>query len=275
MSYKVDRKFLNLILGTIAAASLLALTPRADATIIGINFVGTVFSIDETTGSGAAIGPSGFAGTNSMTRNSAGTIYTAEGGTGTNTLVTINPITGAGTAGASFATSNGVRGLAFSSSDVLFAVLDTGPSGSLGPDSLFTIDVTTGALTLIGATGLTALQGLAFSPGGTLYGWDIDIGLVTINTSTGAATDVNPAVGAGADIQALDFATGGTLFGAREALFTINPATGVSTLVGSGGYDDVRGIALIGADLPEPAAVALVALALVIIAFLGGIKARA
>lgn len=91
-------------------------------------------TINASTGVGAAIGNSGFAGLNSLAVNNSGTIYSAVDTFGATTwpLVTINPSTGAGT---SVATLNfgsvrpDVRGLAFSAGNVLFAVNDTGPAG--------------------------------------------------------------------------------------------------------------------------------------------------
>ena len=60
--------------------------------------------------------------------------------------------------------------------------------------SLYTIDTSTGALTLVGAFGapLSALTGLAFSlDSSVLYGIDHNYGcLSTINQATGAATTV-------------------------------------------------------------------------------------
>lgn len=253
-----------LALGAIAMLATATFAPQASATIIGIDFDGNVVSIDEATGAGGGIGPSGFSTTNSMARDSTGTIYTAHtaiAGAAMGQLVTIDPGTGAGTGGALFATTNGARGLAFSAGDVLFAILDIGASGSIGPDSLYTINVGTGATTLIGATGRSDLQGLAFSPGGTLYGWDIDLGLMTLDTLTGVATDVNAGIGALADIQTLDFAPDGTLYGARDSLYTINLATGAANLIGSGGYADLRGIAVIAdTSVPEPASLGLLGL---------------
>ena len=45
--------------------------------------------------------------------------------------------------------------------------------------------------------------------------------------------------------MAVDFGADGTLYGARDALYTIDTATGIANLVGSGGYSDLRGIAVI------------------------------
>lgn len=81
---------------------------------------------------------------------------------------------------------------------VLYGV--TGAGG--GPSSLYTINTTTGAATLVGATGATHITGLDFDPtSGILYGV-ADSGflgtpmLVTIDKSTGAATTVG-ALGVG------------------------------------------------------------------------------
>lgn len=255
---------IGVTLGTLAALVTATIATDARATIIGIDFAGNVVSINEATGAGVGIGASGFFTTNSMARDSGGTIYTAHNNIASaaaGQLITINPVTGAGTGGAVFATTNGARGLAFDAGNVLYAVLDTGPGGSIGADSLYTINTATGATTLIGATGLTSLQGLAFASSGKLYGWDIGIGLVTLDTTTGVASDVSAAVGAVADIQTLDFGPGGTLYGARDSLYTIDTATGVASLVGSGGYSDLRGIAVISeTSVPAPAGIGLLGL---------------
>jgi hypothetical protein len=266
-----------------AALSILALvimSPVARAEIIGVSFgiPGTdslVVRIDPATGAGSVIGLSGFRVLNSLAENSSGTLYSAgnQPPIGGPHLITINPNTAAGTLVATLnfgAVTPDVRALAFSSADVLFAINNTGPAGGLNPDDLFRVDVVTGIGTLIGATGRTGVQSTAFSASGILYGWDVNadtpgFGLVTIDTVTGMATDVNPAVGdGGLLIQAIGFSPDGTLFGVSAAaaavmpdtLFTIDPATGVASSVGSGGFTDIRGIAF-GAAIPEPSATAL------------------
>ena len=74
-------------------------------------------------------------------------------------------------------------GLDFNGSDVLYGISQTSAN-------LFTINQTTGATTVVGATGFTSssgLSGLTYTSDGTLYGV-INNALYTINTSTGAAT---------------------------------------------------------------------------------------
>jgi hypothetical protein len=216
------------------------------ATLVGCSITGGIFTIDPATGTGASVGTSNVNGLNSLAADASGTLYSVSGVT---PLVTIDPQTAVATTVTALQPSTDVRDLAFSSSGVLFAIRDGGlTNGVFDPDDLVTIDRATGAVTVVGSTGRGTLQALAFSPCGTLYGWDVSYGLVMINTATGAATLVDPAAVAGtaADIQGLTFAPDGTLYGAREALFRVDASSGATTLIGSGGYSDVRGIAFTG-----------------------------
>src|SRR5688572_9841103 len=85
----------------------------------------------------------------------------------------------------------------------------------LGPSYLYRIDVATGVAKLIGDTQIPTLQSLTASPQGTLYSWNFEVGLVTINSSTGVATDVNPGIPADVNhtYQSIDFAPDGRLIG--------------------------------------------------------------
>jgi hypothetical protein len=96
-----------------------------------------------------------------------------------------------------------------------------------------TVDVSTGASTVIGNSGVS-LTDIAFDPNGNLYGVTFT-SLYKINTSTGLATlvgNLGDIVNGGAN--ALVFAPDGTLYAASslsENLFTVNPATGAATAV--------------------------------------------
>jgi hypothetical protein len=225
-------------------------------TLIGVHWDisnSSVVKIDPNTGSGSNIGLSGFPGLNSLAKDPMGTLWSVTNiyDDPNDRLITINPATGIGT---QVATLNfpvypaSVRALAFSPSGVLYAT-NCRPGTGLQPIDLYTVNVTTGNGTYIGPTG--AVQGLAFSSSGALYGWDVNVGLVTINTATGAATDVNPAVPGTPDIQSINFALDGTLYGAGKALYKIDQFTGVYTLIGSGGYTDVRGIEFVPVTRPS------------------------
>jgi len=193
------------IAGALCIAAVLSVADRAEGDMVGVSWSATnspVVRLDESTGAGATIGLSGFTGLNALAVDGSGTLYSAVDNINaiTKPLITINPSTGAGTAVAPLnfgAIEPFVRGLAFSPAGVLYAVNNTGPPGQTVSHDLYTIDPNTGIGTHVGITGL-GVQGIDFSPGGILYGWDVFDGLVTIDTATGAATDVNPLVGGSA-----------------------------------------------------------------------------
>lgn len=246
----------SLLLGLITSA-------RAQFEIIGVSWSFTnssVVRIAPNTGAEMQIGLSGFERLNSLARSPGGGLYSV-GGADSRSLIAIDPATGAGQfqIGLNFgAVSVDVRGLAFSPAGVLYAINDaTAPLS----DYLFTINPVTGAGTLVGVTGMPGLQGLDFAPDGTLYGWDVGsgsgtgAGLVRIDPLTGLATDVNSSVSGSYLIQSIVFAPDGTLYGAGDALYRINVTTGEPTVIGPGGYPDLRGIEVV----PEPSSLLLLA----------------
>lgn len=154
---------------------------------------------------------------------------------------------------------------------VLYA---TSLSTSTFVSSIYTLDPSSGAATLVGPTGVIGVA-IAFAPGGTLYMTSATFGaggqegsfLHTVNPSTGAVittTAIAPLpsgnllhVG-GLAVDPSD----GTLYAAgREAtvdrrgdIYTLTP-TGLATFVGSTGVGEVGDLAF--AEVPEPATIAL------------------
>jgi outer membrane protein assembly factor BamB len=127
--------------------------------------------------------------------------------------------------------------------NTLFGI--TNPDGAgVGPGNLYSINKGTGVATLIGNTGLF-FNSIAFAPDGTLYlgaanldfatGAFLNTALDTINSTTAA---VLTSVSTTDFFGALGIRSDGTIFGGtgdQHELFTINPATGVETLIGDTG----------------------------------------
>ncbi len=224
----------------LALLASLALLPAASAgDMIGVTWGGTVVDVDSTTGAGTVVGAAGVGSLNAMAVTSAGVIYASTGNFSWS-LVTID-----GTSGLAQPTGitapGDVRGMAFDVSDALYVVVDASPS-----DVLHRIDVPTGISTPVGKTGVTGVHSLAFA-GGVLYAWDGGSpsfpgkGLVRLDTSSGAHTDVGPAGGSLLDMQFLTADGAGTLYGGRHDLHTIDVGTGLATPIGPIGVPDLRG----------------------------------
>jgi hypothetical protein len=104
----------------------------------------------------------------------------------------INKTTGAFTAGPTVTGLQGtqnITGLAFVNSSSTFYV--SGADGTVS--TLYSLNPTTGALTVIGQTGTTLMIDIALNNAGVMYGHDIGTdSIYTINTATGAATLIGP-----------------------------------------------------------------------------------
>lgn len=264
----LDASFAKLGPWAMAGFLLLGASPVTHADILGVSFSGAAYDINSATGSGVSIGSNG--GFNALAVSPGGTVW----GASTSNLWSINPLTGAGTVGPAISGMGGIsiRGLAFSPGGQLFAINNGGAASSTSCcDDLFRIDVATGNATLVGSTGFAGIQALAYGSG-MLYGWEVGssgvgAGLITLSISTGAGTDVNLGMGGSSgDIQGLAFSPQGILYGARDALYTVNTSTGAITLIGSGGYSDVRGIEFTSA-VPEPETYAMLLAGLGLLGF--------
>lgn len=228
-------------LAFLVGASLSLTAVGAAQRLIGVSFNGALVTINPATGVGSALGNLGFSGAGGLARVDDAMYTNTNGGA----LWKIDPWTGAAYSGPTTSpVLNSIRAMATDRVGIVYAIQNGGGQiGTTTPDLLYAIDPRTGAATLRGSTStFVGIQGLAFSPAGALYGWDTTAGLVSISPLSAVTTDVNAAVGAVNDIQALSFSPGGVLYGARNNVYTINLSTGVPTLVGTGGYSDLRGI---------------------------------
>ena len=135
--------------------------------------------------------------------------------------------------------------------------LGAGVLQAAGPSSLYQVDPITGSTTLIGATGVGVLTGLAWDPAkGVLLG--VERGapsrLVSLDPDTGAAEVIGST---GIQAESLEFGPDGRLYAGGAGLnqgeiHVLDPTSGASTLIGHTGVTS----ALIGSLVlgPPPSA---------------------
>jgi hypothetical protein len=126
-----------------------------------------------------------------------------------------------------------------------------------GTNHLWSLDLTTGVATDIGAVNYAQIEGLATAPNGVIYGVDDDsYTLVTINTVTAVATAVGAGDGnlglSGVGDFGLTFDGAGNLWLSAEApgaFYSVNPSTGAATLVNGAQDPDLTGLAACGTTI--------------------------
>ncbi|MCC6403812.1 MAG: hypothetical protein IT207_07360 [Fimbriimonadaceae bacterium] len=221
-----------------AAMAAISSLGFGQANVFGVNFNGEFFRINNVTGSGVSIGPTGQTSLNNLFCWH-GSIYTI-GPTGR--LFKIDPTNGSVSVGTlyDFGGKSDVRATCSDAREEIWAVVD---SGSAAADELWRIPAV-GQPVFVGLMGSSKIQGLMITFDDRMFAWDVEAtgvgGLRTVNRLTGATTDVNPALGAAASIQEL-YAFGNAIRGIRDELFSLNPTDGSASQIGSGGYTDIRG----------------------------------
>jgi hypothetical protein len=121
---------------------------------------------------------------------------------------------------------------------------------STSADTLGTVDVTTGALSTIGNTGVT-MYDIVFGPTAALYGLGpLGENFYTIDPSTGASTVVGPTGSSGSNLNSLAIRNDGVVFAAGiNLLTTINLATGLATSIGATGFTSAGDLEFVGGQL--------------------------
>lgn len=112
--------------------------------------------------------------------------------------------------------------------------------GPQSPYTLYRISAATGAGSVVAPIAAFEVRSIAFGPNGRLYGSALEFFslkplLVTINTSTGAATQIKSITGVTGNSVPNDFAfrSDGLLFALYGGkLYTIDVSSGVATLIG-------------------------------------------
>lgn len=226
-------------------------------TLVAINATGEYYRVNTSTGAATMVGSLGFGNVYSLARGPTG-LFTVESDTAQAMLriIAIDPLTGTGTAGASLSSNTlNFRGFAISDAGVAFGLENIS-------NDLYSIDLVTGVAAAIGDSGANEVQALDFTSDGTLYGWNavnglaLNAGLVTLNTTTGASTDVSALNGGTTSAaSALATAPGETslYLATGTELFSVARATGAFTLIGAHGIGTGGPTGLEVIDLPAPA----------------------
>jgi len=221
---------------------------------------GLVYRLDLATGASSLVGPTGYdypGDLASDTRPGSHRIWAPD--VTTNTLLTIDPITGSATAVAPFSSSDKIISLAFD--PIAGKLYGTSAHGfGAAGDQLYEIDPDTGGAALIGTLGVNDVYALAFNAGG-LFGVSEDRrALYQISTTTGSAALV---ASMGLE-HVYDIATRPednvtfAVDSGTNTLYTLDLGSGATVAVGSYTVSNLVGLAFVSA--PEPATVALLAL---------------
>ncbi len=224
-----------------ALRSLLAVATAcaaADAqSLVAVGYLGEAVRVDLPGGAVTTLGTTGIDRPNALAERD-GEIWIAGRmvGSSGDRLAILDPATGQSATVATLSLVN-VGGLAFDALGTLFAT-ENGTFGS--NDGLYRVDPTTGAATLVGNTGLAGLVSLELFQG-QLYGWDCSSGLVTIDTTTAATSDVDAFIGGSCVAQTLVAAANGTLLGVKDAIYNVNTSNGALSGTGIDLLPDLRG----------------------------------
>ena len=220
-------------------------TPTPGCTLYGADTAGRLFTINITTGAGTLVGmlptvPSTEIEYDPLTHRA----FSQNGGfENSGSEFDIN--TGAAI-GEFIPNGHAFTGLEWIGTDLYGASIQS----QNGSSSLRILDPWTGTSTLIGATGVGPISGLAYDQGsGIMYGVAGGSGsshnLLNINLNTGSATVIGAT---GITAGSLEFGPDGRLYvgagGSNDGdVFTVNPATGAVTLVGNTGFGTISGLA--------------------------------
>lgn len=125
----------------------------------------------------------------------------------------------------------GIGCMAFGPGDVLYIGNDPTFPLAGGIYDLYTLNLGSGLETLLGSTGVTNMLAMEFDQS-MLYGYPYDFGLVTIDTNSGLATDVNPSYrGPNGSTVSMCFNDDGSLYYIDQALWMLDAETGVASAV--------------------------------------------
>jgi len=246
----------------------------APGALYGVTWdTGNLYTINPATAAPTLVGATGITRIDDMAFGPDGNLYAttnSSSNAGGSRLFRINPATAAPTLIGAMGVTQFEGALAFRSTGVAYG------AGQNATD-LYTINLGTGVATVIGTMAGRDVSGWLFRSDGTLIAMEGTTGsnLYSINLTTFATTNIAPiptigGIGGMTMMGTTAYLATGLREGGTNSLYTFNPFTGATSLVGSFGLsgDGVSGLA---APIPEPATATLLA---TIGSALGGLFAR-
>lgn len=255
----------------LAAAGMLLAGGAEASTLYAVNYSGVtpLYTLDQSTGAATTVGGS-ITDVGDLTSGSGMLWGVSPLSTNGDNLIRINPATGAVMSTTPIMNAAGgvvdIVSLAYDPvTNVLYGNTSFAYDGS--PDTLYTIDPTTGMATLTGGIGFNDVYALGFDQTGALFGVATDAngstnGLIGIDTSTGAGSSIatlstyyNFDIASRPEDNMMFLVDSGT-----ESLYTLDTSTGAETLVGPwNGPTNLVGLAFLsgGTSVPEPATLTL------------------
>lgn len=199
------------------------------------------------------VGANGVPGCGAMARSTAGTLYSMCGEgilkPGPQQLATIDPATGRATPVGQTVQGLQIMGMKFGPDNKLYAAGDTNPASPTF-NSLYTVDVNTGAATRVGPTSAPSFfHDFALDRTGTMYGTSSDA-LYTIDLKTGTASKVANFVGGGM-VMGLSFNADQSKLYATDFkrpisdVYLVDVHNGFLTPLGPTGYPFAHGLAAV------------------------------
>lgn len=238
--YLARRLAWQAVLWLICVTGLMSLAAPVAAQTLGYTYnVNNIYQVNLSNGAVTTVwtfSPALTAAAAIAQRTSDGMIFFINGNTGNNQVYRWNPNTPAvapvllGTTGA--ATPYLPR-LSFAANGTLYAV------GTAANPNLYTINITTGAATVVGSSLTGTVSGggdIAFAPNGTLY-MMVGTTLYTVPITGGAVTTIGTITGMTGTVTGLAFDSAGNLIASNSAtpaaLYSIPLTGGAATLVGT------------------------------------------
>lgn len=235
-------------LANIPSVQGMAVIPRQpEFDLLGLSWDGDAYRVDEATGTGELIGPAGTSTFNALAQRTSDGLLIAFV-SAFSTALWVDPETGEATGYVAGCESD-IRSAAFAPDGALYV--------ATGDKDVYRVELSPISCDsfLIGQTPVV-VQGMEFAPDGTLYGWTGGFGLITIDPVNAEISNVNGENDGGNFIQSLTVAPDGKMYGIHNELYEVDAETGQVSLIGAGGFEEVRGLAWVATDAGDDPLVA-------------------